>query len=148
MTDASPSSDAVGNVALVEQFWAALARRDFDGVGAFMAPRGHYVDVPIMEVDEGAFGPEETAARLRLGLGPLLAYELHDGPIVASGDLVITEHAETWTWEEGVSVRLPFTSVQEVRDGQVHRWWDYLDLSTLMNAAPAWWVEAIAGGYK
>ena len=33
-------------------------------------------------------------------------------------------------------------------DGAVDRWWDYFDLSTLMNAAPATWVEAIAGGYK
>jgi hypothetical protein len=36
----------------------------------------------------------------------------------------------------------------EVRDGKVDRWWDYFDLSTLMNAAPAAWVESIAGGYK
>ena len=39
-------------------------------------------------------------------------------------------------------------TVMEVRDGKVHRWWDYFDLSTLMNAAPAWWVEHIAKGYK
>jgi len=136
------------NVALVEQFWAALARRDFDAVGALMAADGHYVDVPVMAIDEGARGPEETAARLRLGLGPLQAYELHDGPIVASGDLVVTEHAETWVWDDDHSVRLPFTSVQEWRDGRCTRWWDYLDLGTLMDAAPAWWVEAIAGGYK
>jgi len=136
------------NVALVEQFWDALGRRDFAAVGAFMAPKGHYVDVPIMELDEGAFGPAETEARLTLGIKPLQAYELHDGPIVASGDYVVTEHAETWTWDEEHSVRLPFTSVQEVRDGKVHRWWDYLDLSTLLNAAPQWWHDAIGGGYK
>lgn len=136
------------NVALVEAFWAALARRDFAAVGAFMAPRGHYVDVPVMEIDEGAFGPAETEARLRLGIEPLAAYVLHDGPIIASGDYVVTEHRETWTWDDSASVTLPFTSVMEVRDGKVERWWDYLDLSTLMNAAPAWWVEHIAPGYK
>ena len=48
---------------------------------------------------------------------------------------MITEHTEHWTWETGESVRLPFTSVMEVRDGKVDRWWDYFDLSTLMNAA-------------
>ena len=92
--------------------------------------------------------PAETEARLRLGLEPLLAYELHDGPIVASGHHVITEHAETWTWEEGVSLRLPFTSVQEVRDGAVVRWWDYLDFTALMATAPQWWLDHIAPGYK
>lgn len=149
MYDRSASADEVAaNVAVVESFWAALGRRDFAAVGALMAPEGHYVDVPIMEVDPGAFGPAETEARLRLGLEPLLAYELHDGPIVASGRHVITEHAETWTWEEGVSIRLPFTSVQEVRDGKVTRWWDYLDFSALMATAPQWWLEHIAPGYK
>ena len=136
------------NVALAEQFWAALARRDFAAVGAFMADDGHYVDVPVIGIDDGAFGPAETQARLELGLAPLAEYVLHDGPIVASGDLVVTEHAETWTWDDGSTVRLPFTSVQEWHDGRCTRWWDYLDLSTLMNAAPASWVESIAGGYK
>lgn len=135
-------------VALATDFWAALGRRDFDAVGAFMAPDGHYIDVPVIGIEDGAFGPAETAARLRLGLGPLAGYELHDGPIVASGDMVITEHAETWTWDEDHAVRLPFTSVQQVRDGKVARWWDYLDLATLTNAAPPWWLEHIAPGYK
>ena len=139
----------VSNIALIRGFWAALGRRDFDAVGAFMAPRGHYVDVPVKDLpDAGAYGPAETAARLRLGIAPLHAYELHDGPIVAAEGYVITEHAETWTWEPGVTVTLPFTSVMQVSDGQVDRWWDYFDLATLLNAAPAWWHEHIAAGFK
>lgn len=141
------TADVEANEALVRRFWTALAARDFDAVGAFMADDGHYVDVPVKDVEPGARGPAETAARLRLGLGPLHAYELHDGPIVAAGDMVVTEHSETWTWEPGVTVTLPFTSVMEVRDGKVTRWWDYLDLGTLLNAAPQWWLDHIAGGY-
>ncbi len=136
------------NIAVVESFWEALGRRDFAALGALMSERGHYVDVPVIELDPGAYGPAETAARVRLGLEPLAAYALHAGPIVATGDVVITEHAETWTWQEGVEVRLPFVSVQEVRAGKVDRWWDYFDLQTLMNAAPPWWVDHIASGYK
>jgi limonene-1,2-epoxide hydrolase len=113
-----------------------------------MAPRGHYIDVPLLGIEDGAFGPAETEARLRLGLEPLARYVLEDGPIVATGNLVVTEHAEEWHWSTGESVRLPFVSVQEIRDGLVERWWDYLDLATLMNAAPAAWVEHVSGGYK
>ena len=51
------------NVVLVESFWDALGRRDFAGVGAFMSERGHYVDVPVIAVDAGAYGPVETEAR-------------------------------------------------------------------------------------
>jgi limonene-1,2-epoxide hydrolase len=136
------------NAELVVRFWDALARRDFDAVGAFMAPRGHYVDVPVKDIEPGAFGPEETSARVRLGLEPLHAYELHDGPIIAADGFVVTEHEETWTWELGVSVTLPFTSVMQVSEGKVDRWWDYFNLATLLDAAPSWWVDHIAGGYK
>ena len=136
------------NVELVRAFWAALDSRDFDAVGAFMAADGHYVDVPVKDIDPGAYGPAETAARLRLGIAPLAEYVVHDGPVIAAEDFVVTEHSATWTWEEGVSVTLPFTSVMEVVDGRVTRWWDYFDLGTLMNAAPAWWIEHISGGYK
>ncbi len=136
------------DVAVVQRLWDALGRRDFEAAGACMAPDGHYVDVPVKDLDPGAIGPDETVARLRLGIEPLWGYELHDGTITAAGGTVITEHTETWTWTPGESVTLPFTSVMEVRDGLITRWWDYFDLSTLMNAAPPWWVEHIAGGYR
>lgn len=151
MTEPTPirgTADDAADADLVRRFWAALDARDFEAVGAFMAADGHYVDVPVKDIEPGAFGPAETTARLRLGIEPLAAYAVHDGPIVASGGFVVTEHSETWTWEEGVSVTLPFTSVMEVAEGKVTRWWDYFDLGTLMNAAPASWVDHISGGYK
>ena len=139
-------SDPVANKALIERFWADLGRRDFDAVGAYFTADGHYTDVPAPE--EGARGPTAIAARLRLGLGPLERYVLNPGPIVADGDMVITEHSEDWYWPTGEHVQLPFVSVHEVRDGMLVRWWDYWDMGTLMNAAPAWWVEHIMVGYQ
>lgn len=139
-------SDPVANKALIERFWADLGRRDFDAVGAYFTADGHYTDVPAPE--EGARGPVAIAARLRLGLGPLERYVLNPGPIVADGDMVITEHSEDWYWPTGEHVQLPFASVHEVRDGMLVRWWDYWDMGTLMNAAPAWWVEHIMAGYQ
>lgn len=153
MTDSAPQPvpDAAregANVEVVTAFWAALNRRDFAAVGAMMSANGHYVDVPVYDGEPGAFGPAETEARLRLGLEPLADYALHDGPIVASGDFVVTEHAETWTWEQGLSHTLRFTSVMEVRGAKVDRWWDYLDFGALMAVAPQWWLDHIASGYK
>lgn len=139
---------AEDNTALVNEFWEALGQRNFDAVGSFMSPRGHYIDVPVIGTEDGAFGPEETAARLRLGLAPLEKYVLHDGPIVANGDLVITEHAEEWSWHTGEHALLRFCSVHEINNNKIDRWWDYFDLGGLMSAAPAWWVEHIMVGYK
>jgi limonene-1,2-epoxide hydrolase len=135
------------NTELIEAFWGDLFRRDFDAVGAWFTPDGNYRDVPAPE--EGAFGPAEVAARLRLGLEPLAGYEHVPGwTIIAQGDTVITEHAEHWTWVSGESVVLPFVSVHQLEGDKVTRWWDYWDLGTLMAAAPAAWVEHIMVGYK
>lgn len=136
------------NIAVVEAFWEALGRRDFDAVGAMMSELGHYIDVPVIGVEDGAFGPAETAARLRLGLEPLEEYILHEGRITASGDTVVTEHIEEWFWHTGESGKLRFCSVMEVRNGKVDRWWDYFDLAAIMNVAPEWWVTHVMAGYK
>ena len=60
----------------------------------------------------------------------------------------MTEHVERWTWQTGETVDLPFVSVHQLEGEKVRRWWDYWDMSTLMNAAPAAWVEHIMVGYK
>jgi len=87
--------------------------------------------------------PEQIAARLRLGLEPLESLSHDIRAIVADGDIVVTEHTEHWNWPTGEKASLPFVSMHEFRDGKIVRWWDYWDLGTLMNNAPAWWVEHI-----
>lgn len=134
-------------IAQIEQFWGQLFERDFDAVGAWFTDDGNYLDVCAPE--EGAFGPAEVAARLRLGIEPLARYEHVPGwKIIASGDTVVTEHVERWTWETGETVDLPFVSIHEFDGDRITRWWDYWDLGTLMNAAPEAWVVRIMAGYK
>jgi limonene-1,2-epoxide hydrolase len=130
----------------VRAFWATLYERDWDAIGSFFGPDSEYTDVPSPE-DDVAHGAAQIVARLRLGLERVDSYEHHLRLMVAEGDTVVTEHAETWQWHTGEEVTLPFVSVHEFRDGTILRWWDYWDLQTLMNAAPAWWVEHIMQGY-
>jgi limonene-1,2-epoxide hydrolase len=73
---------------------------------------------------------------------------LHDGPIVAQGDIVVTEHREDWFWPSGEHADVRFCSVMEVRDGKVDRWWDYVDIGQLMSAAPSWWIEHVMQGCR
>ena len=131
----------------MQALWADLSARDFAAVAARFASDGHYTDVPAPE--EGAFGPAEIEARLRLGIEPLAGYETHEGTVVAEGSRVVTEHSETWIWDDDHRVTLPFVSVMEIgEDGLITRWWDYWDLNTLMGSAPDWWLTHIAAGYK
>jgi limonene-1,2-epoxide hydrolase len=138
-------SDA--NREVVSAFWEALYQRDWDAIAGFFTEYARYTDVPSPPEDV-AVGPAQIVARLRLGLEPITGYEHALHLMVAEDDAVVTEHAETWRWHTGEEVTLPFVSVQEVRNGKIARWYDYWDLQTLMNAAPAWWVEHIMQGYQ
>jgi limonene-1,2-epoxide hydrolase len=122
--------------------WQALYDRDWDRVGELFARDGLYQDVPTP--DMGAVGPDAIAGRLRIGHEPVEKHEHHVERIIAEGNCVITEHREDWYFHTGEVVKLPFTSIHEYNDsGQITLWRDYWDLSTLMNNAPAWWLEHV-----
>jgi limonene-1,2-epoxide hydrolase len=123
-------------------FWDALYARDWPKIRSFFTEDSIYYDVPVGPGAAGR-GPASIEARLRLGLEGLASYSHEPGVVVAEGDTVITEHAETWVWTGGEKVTLPFVSVQRVRDDKILLWKDYWDQQTLMDAAPASWHERL-----
>ena len=134
------------NRQLVERYWEAHFVRDWDRMATFFSPDAHYTD---MGADgEGARGPAEIVARLRLGIEPLEAYYHHPRHVVAEGDLVILEHTEEWVFHTGERILHPFVTVMEVHDGQIVRWHDYSNIPNITGNAPAWWLEHIAAGYR
>lgn len=141
MSDATDQSRTI-----IEDFWATLYRRDWDGLEQFFAPHAEYTDIGT-PADDLAVGPEAIMRRLRLGLEPISGYEHDLKLMVAEGNRVATEHTETWKWHTGESVPLQFMSIHELEDGKIVRWWDYWDLQTLLGAAPQWWIEHIMNGY-
>jgi limonene-1,2-epoxide hydrolase len=132
----------VTNEERVAGFWRDLYRRDWDAVTGYFDATSEYTDVPT-PADDVARGPEQIVARLRIGLEPLSSIGHDVRLVVAGGDAVVTEHTEHWSWPSGEQAALPFVSVQELRDGTISRWWDYWDLTTLLGAAPAWWIDDI-----
>jgi ketosteroid isomerase-like protein len=136
-----------GNREVVARYWEVHFRRDWPATAAAFADDCHSTDVGIG--DPGATGPAEIIARLRLGIDPLEGYEHRPGALlVAEGDHVVTEHIERWRFPTGEVVDHPFASVMEVRDGRIARWHDYSHLGNLLDNAPAWWLERIAGGWR
>jgi limonene-1,2-epoxide hydrolase len=126
------------------RFWDALYERDWEAIASFFTEESVYWDVPTGPTT-AAKGPNGIEARLRLGLEGLSGYSHERGAIVADteSNLVITEHAETWQWESGESVTLPFVSVQRIEGGHILVWRDYWDYQTLWNAAPAAWHDRL-----
>ena len=133
---------AESNKRLIEGFWQDHYERQFEKVGAYFKEDGLYQDVPAP--DAGAIGPSAVAKRLRIGLEPIEKYVHEPHRMVADGDTVMTEHTEHWHFHTGEVVSLPFVSVHVIEDGKIKLWRDYWDLSTLMNGAPAWWIERIS----
>jgi limonene-1,2-epoxide hydrolase len=132
------------NRALVERFWHTLyVDRDVEGAAAMFADDGFYTDVPVD--DGGATGPAQIAYRLTIGFEPIERFDHDVHRMVAEGDVVMTEHTETWHFPTGEVVALPFVSVHQVRDGRLVLWKDYSNIDTLLSNAPSWWIERIMG---
>ncbi len=123
--------------------WQALSRRDWDSIKTFLAADCIYVDMPVGPV-AAARGPDDIVKRLKVGLEPLAGYENHDGVLVSKGADVMYEHSETWNWSSGETAVLKFVSVHRVEDGKVTLWKDYWDMNSLVNQAPADWLETLA----
>ncbi len=137
------------NKQIVNRFWDALYDHDWDAVAGFFTADANYVDVGLGERGGGAFGGDQVVARLRLGLEPVAGHTHRMGLMVAEGSMVVTEHAEEWAFHTGEVILHPFTSVMEIDgDGRIARWWDYSNLSNLLDNAPAWWLEHIAAGWQ
>ncbi len=137
------------NKQIVARFWDALYSHDWEAVGGFFTAEANYVDVGTGESGGGAHGPAQIVARLRLGLEPVERHTHEPGLVVAEGSVVATEHLEVWSFHTGEVIRHPFTSIMELDDdGLITRWWDYSNLSNLLDNAPKWWLEHIAAGWR
>ena len=137
------------NKAAAARFWGVLYAHDWEAVAGFFSPTANYVDTGTGESNGGAHGPDQIVARLKLGLDPVDAHNHIEGLVVADGDVVITEHTEEWVFHTGERIMHPFASVMVFNpDGSIERWWDYSNLSNLLDNAPAWWIEHIAQGYR
>ncbi len=132
----------MNNRELVEKLWVDLYDRDFDAVGAAFADDGEYTDMPT-PAEDVARGPAQIAARLRLGLEPLAGISHDVRAIVAEGDTVVTEHVEHWEWPSGEKRLVPVRLDARGARRQARALVGLLGPRTLMNSAPAWWVEHI-----
>ncbi len=137
------------NKQIVARYWDALYSHDWEAVGGFFTADANYVDVGTGESGGGAHGPAQIVARLRLGLEPVERHTHEPGLVAAEGSVVATEHLEVWSFHTGEVIRHPFTSIMELDDdGLITRWWDYSNLSNLLDNAPQWWLEHIAAGWR
>ncbi len=129
--------------AVVRAFWDTLYANppDFDAIAAHFTDDAFYEDVPTPDL--GAHGPAAIAYRLKIGVESVPDRDHELVRMVVDGDVVVTEHRETWNFRTGETVTLPFVSVMEVRGPSICRWSDYSNIDTLLSGAPQWWLDHI-----
>ncbi|HEX9682487.1 MAG TPA: limonene-1,2-epoxide hydrolase family protein [Acidimicrobiales bacterium] len=126
---------------VIERFWDALYRRDYDTMLAHLDKASFYEDVPSPDI--GALGGESIVRRIRIGFDSVESHDHSWHHVVSDGRVVMIEHTETWHWHTGESATLPFVTVMEVDGDVIRRWSDYWNYDTLLGAAPQWWVTEI-----
>lgn len=112
----------------VNEFIAAIGRKDLDAAVALVADDLYYDNVPI--------GDMRGASAMRDFLTPMVG---GDGPVAfeivrqtASGDMVMNERIDRFTMK-GKEIALPVAGVFEVHDGRITFWRDYFDNGMFMK---------------
>ncbi len=131
--------------ALVRRFWEELYAHRFEALATYFTDDAEYDDVPIPAAR--VIGPGAIVRKLEIGLGRVPRHVHHLHRLVAEGDTVVTEHTEDWCFADDHVVALPFVSVQVVRDGKIALWRDYSNIATLLEAAPAWWLDHVVSAW-
>ncbi|OZG27995.1 limonene-1,2-epoxide hydrolase [Williamsia sp. 1138] len=137
------TSVSADNKSVVLGLWAALSKRDWEGVKGFVSDDCIYIDMPVGP-GLAARGPDDIVKRLKVGLESLADYINHDGLLISDGADVMYEHSETWTWATGETATLAFVTVHKVVDGKITLWKDYWDFGGLANTAPSDWMDTLA----
>jgi limonene-1,2-epoxide hydrolase len=108
---------------VVQEFCAAFAAKDLEGIGSRLADDVVYHNVGM----EPSVGKEASLAAIKgfLDMSESLTFDIHR--LAADGDTVLTERTDTFTIN-GVAAPIAVMGTFELRDGLIVAWRDYFDM--------------------
>ncbi len=131
----SGTREEVENIVIVQQFLAALARRDVETLTALLSVNAIHDDLP-----RGRFaGRVAIATKLRAGFAQLEDFQIELRHIVAADMVVLVERTDHYRLR-GRSVILPAMAAFEVSKGVITAWRDYWDLQTVEQTLIGPWA--------
>jgi limonene-1,2-epoxide hydrolase len=113
------------NIALVQSFCDAFARRDTDEILGFFTEDAVYHNMPMPPTS----GKAAIRNVLDMFLKPAQSVEFETLYIAGDGDVVHTERIDRFDIA-GKKIELPVAGVFEVKDGKIAAWRDYFDMAT------------------
>ena len=127
---------------IVEAFFEAIYRLDFDAAVEFLTEDASYHDLPLPT------DPTVGKAAIRRKLEFMIAggvtgmdYEIRH--ILAGDDTVLVERTETWHFPSGAAPTLRVMCAIELDEGRIAAWREYWNGDELMSQMPAEFFEGI-----
>ena len=133
----------LNDVEIVEAFFDAIYRLDFDAALEFFTDDATYHDLPVPT--DPAVGKEAIRRKLDFMIAggvTSMDYEIrHIAP--AAGDAVLVERTETWHFPSGAAPTLRVMCTIEFDDDKIAAWREYWNGEELMSQMPPEFFEGV-----
>jgi limonene-1,2-epoxide hydrolase len=121
----STSLDAATSKKLVSDFLHSWGKRDIDHIMSFFAPDAVYHNVPVAPIK----GQKAIREIFEAFLGAFESIALDIVTIAGEPNLVLAERVDRFRLK-GKYFELPVNGVFEIKNGKIHRFSDYFDLTS------------------
>ena len=132
----------LSDVEVVEAFFEAIYRLDFDAAVEFFTDDASYHDLPVPT--DPAVGKEAIRRKLDFMIaGGVTSMDYEIGHILGGGDAVLVERTETWHFPSGATPTLRVMCTIELDDDKIAAWREYWNGEELMSQMPPEFFEGI-----
>ena len=132
----------LGDVEIVEAFFEAVYRLDFDAAVEFFADDATYHDLPLPT--DPTVGKDAIRRKLDFMIaGGVTSMDYEIRHIAEAGGAVLVERTETWHFPSGAAPTLRVMCVIELDDDKIAAWREYWNNDELMSQMPPEFFEGI-----
>jgi limonene-1,2-epoxide hydrolase len=132
----------LSDVEIVEAFFGAIYRLDFDAAIEFLTDDASYHDLPLPT--DPTVGKGAIRRKLDFMIaGGVTSMEYEIRHILGGGNTVLVERTETWHFPSGASPTLRVMCVMELEDDKIAAWREYWNGDELMNQMPPEFFEGV-----
>jgi limonene-1,2-epoxide hydrolase len=125
----------LSDVEVVEAFFEAIYRLDFDAAVEFFTEDASYHDLPVPT--DPAVGKEAIRRKLDFMIaGGVTSMDYEIRHILGGGDAVLVERTETWHFPSGATPTLRVMCTIELDDDKIAAWREYWNGEELMRQMP------------
>ena len=132
----------LSDVEIVEAFFEAIYRLDFDAAVEFFTEDASYHDLPLPT--DPAVGKEAIRRKLDFMIaGGVTSMDYEIRNILGGGDTVLVERTETWHFPSGAAPTLRVMCTIELDDDKIAAWREYWNGDELMSQMPPEFFEGV-----